>query len=353
MIGMMRKTTARTTFALVALLIAGSLAGCAARQSAGGEATSSSGRSGYDIGAPSAVAPSPATDGLSTPEDASKGGIGAGTGTSSGTTVEKLIVLNKSVRLEVKSADDTIAKIRDLASAAGGDVSSLQVSTSTDQPIYPVPIDAKQYASGGPEASVPLKAYVTVRVPSAGYKAFVADVMKLGTVLYQYESAEDVTQQHVDMKARLDNMKAEEARLRQLFAKATRVSDMLAIEQELTRVQGEIESMQAQITYLENQAALATVTIELKEPTPVVSPSGIDWGTRTAFTDAVRAFVNTMNGLIVLLGPVLALLVFVGLPALLVVWLVRRAIRKRRAAKTAPPAASSSDEPTDRESSER
>jgi len=340
-----RTTATRIAVLALALLIAGSLAGCAGGQSTGGVTTSSV-SSGYDSGtAPELSVPAPATEGLTSAEP-SKGGAGE----SSVGVVEKLIVINKTVRIETKDVDAAIEKIRALTDRDGGDIASMQVSTSNDEPIYPLAENRDTYS--GSSVSTQLKAYVTVRVPSAKFKAFVSDVMKLGTVLYQSESTDDVTQQHVDMQARLENMKAEQARLRQLFDKATKVSDMLAIEQELTRVQGEIESMQAQITYLENQAAMATVTIELKEPTPVVSPSGIDWGTQTAFTEAVRAFVGTMNGIIVLLGPALALLVFVGLPALLVVWIVRRSVKRRRAKKvaaspatTAPPAAPETTEP--------
>jgi hypothetical protein len=137
-----------------------------------------------------------------------------------------------------------------------------------------------------------------------------------------------------------------------MFTKATKVSDMLAIEQELTRVQGDIESMQAQIAYLERQAAMATVTLELTEPTPLISPAGgTDWGVSKAFTEAVRAFVSTMNDVIVILGPLLALLLFVGVPVWLVIWVFRRVTRRGRPAHapvaipTAPPTSKTHDGP--------
>lgn len=302
-------------------------------------------------GAPSvAVAPTPELSGRDSfgGTSADKGAVsnpaapaadaanGTGGATAVATPVEKLVVVNKTLRVEVTDVDGTLTKIRSLAARDGGDITNMQVATAVDQPIYPMPTDSGKI-SGAEGSSVPLRAYVTVRVPSKSYAAFVADAAKLGRVLFQSESSDDVTQQHVDMQARLGNLKAEQARLRQLFNRATSVKDMLAIEQELTRVQGDIESWTQQIAYLERQAAMATVTIELTEPVAVGTPAGIDWGVKTAFTDAVRAFVNTMNGLIVLLGPVLALLFFVGLPAWLIVWLVRRSL-KRRHAGTATPA---------------
>jgi hypothetical protein len=260
--------------------------------------------------------------------------------TPSATSLEQLVVVNKTMLIETAKVDDAIAKIRDLVSRDGAQISSMQVATSLDQPIYRTPVPMEDGTTSRTSAG-PLRAYVTVRVPSDRYTLFVADAAKLGTVLTEAETSDDVTQQHVDMQARLDNLQAEETRLRQFFAKATSVKDMLAVEQELTRVQGDIESMQAQVTYLERQAAMATVTLELTEPKAIVRPAGIDWGVATALTDSIRAFVNTMNGLIVLLGPVVALLVFVGLPVGLVAWLVARRARKHRARLPEPPKADS------------
>jgi hypothetical protein len=340
-------TTAKTVCVAAAIALAAAISGCGLAPS--GPQTSSGVSTSLVAPAPETV-PS-ATDGRSSATgqsssgfagapaaDAAKGGTG---NTVTAAPIQKLVVVNKTLRIETTDVDTSIAKIRTLVARDGADITNLQVSNAVDQPVYPL-------ASGSPALDqqsvpqVPLQAFVTVRVPSSTYAAFLADAEKLGRVLFQSETSDDVTQQHVDMQARLDNMKAEQTRLRQLFSKANKVSDMLAIEQELTRVQGDIESMQAQIAYLERQAAMATVTIELTEPTPIVSPSGTDWGVRAALTNAVRAFVDTLNVLIVMLGPVLALIVFVGLPVLLIVWLIRRGVRRRKASKAAPAPASAS-----------
>ena len=274
------------------------------------------------------------------PADASR----AGGSTPSATSVQKLIVVNKTMLIETAKVDEAIVKIRALVARDGAEIQSMQVSTAVDQPIYREPVPLADGSVNG-SSSGPLRAYVTVRVPSDKYPAFIADAAKLGTVLTESETSDDVTQQHVDMKARLGNLTAEQGRLRQLFAKATSVKDMLAIEQELTRVQGDIESMQAQINYLERQASMATVTLELSEPKAIVTPSGIDWGVQTAFTGSIRAFVGTMNVLIVILGPVLALLLFIGVPAFLVLWLVLRAAKRRRSRRAGATATDVTDEP--------
>lgn len=339
----MHAMTHRPTAILLATLLASvlAIAGCAGggtRQS-GSTAPSVGTADGGAVtfGAPQGLTPGGVASGQapeSMPAPGSKGEVAA-----AGQT--KLVVVNKTLRLQADDVKAALDRIRELTSKAGGDIADMQVSTSNDEPIFrPAADQTGASTSGGP-----LKAYVTVRVPSAGYKAFVDAVSKLGTVLFQSESAQDVTQQHVDMAARLTNLKAELARLRQLFAKARNVREMLEVEQELSRVQGEVESLQAQISYLERQAAMATVTIELAEPKPIVRPSGTDWGVGTAVTESIRAFVNTLNVLIVILGPVLALLVFLGLPLFIVLWLIVRSSKRRAARRAAAAAAAQADEP--------
>lgn len=337
----------RTALAILAVLTSLVLAACSATSPAGSEVS----------GGPTAVV----SPGVPAPSDSVKMDAGYGT-TPEGLTSDasrvsasspslisapSLIVVNKTMRIETAKVDEAIAKIRTLVARDGAEISSMQVSNSSDEPVYREPVPLADGSIQQSSAS-PLRAFVTIRVPSDKYAAFIADAAKLGRVLTESENSDDVTQQHVDMKARLGNLDAEQTRLRQLFAKATTVKDMLAVEQELTRVQGEIESMQAQIDYLERQAARATVTLELTEPAAIVRPTGTDWGVRTALTDAIRAFVATMNALIVLLGPVLALLVFVGLPAGLIAWLIVRIVRRRRArhAASAGPDAATPQQPT-------
>jgi uncharacterized membrane protein len=71
------------------------------------------------------------------------------------------------------------------------------------------------------------------------------------------------------------------------------------------------------------------VTVELVPPTSVVSPGGDDWGFLTALRNALRAFVFTTNGIVVVLGAIAPLLIIGGLVAFVIVALVRRARRRK------------------------
>jgi len=288
---------------------AGAVAGSAAQPSAGAPAT-----------ADSAIAPAP---------------TGSGANASTVPADQRLVVRNKTLRLEVKDVPGAIDKLRALTAAAKGDITDMQVATASDAPVYPpMPVASSSGVSSGSSAgstsSTALNAYLTVRVPASDLTRFADDASKLGRVLFQSESADDVTQQHIDLAARLDNLRAEEARLRDFLNAAHNVTEMLAVESELNRVRGDIESMSAQVAYLERQAALATVTIELVEPQAIVRPAGTDWGWGQTFTDAIRAFVGVVEGIIVVTGALLPLLLLALIAFFIIRALVRRG-RKRRA----------------------
>ncbi|MDO5677536.1 MAG: DUF4349 domain-containing protein [Propionibacteriaceae bacterium] len=198
----------------------------------------------------------------------------------------QMLIVNKSIRLEVPATKEAVDKIRTLAVARDGSITDMEVATD-DGWIYPRGDDGRG-----------VRGWLVVRVPASSYEAFVTDVTGLGKVLAQSESSSDVTQEHIDLSARLKNLRAQEERLREFFDAAKDVKDMLAIETELGRVRGEIESLDAQVSYLERQAAMVTVTINLVEPEPVVSPVGDSWGFREAITNGLRGAVALLNGIV-------------------------------------------------------
>ena len=246
---------------------------------------------------------------------------------------DRMIIRSQTIRLEVESTPATVDDIRDLAKTHAGVITDLQVATDTGDWLYRY--DEYGYATGDGSA---LRGWVTVRVPAESLDAFVNAAMGLGDVKYQSEDTQDVTQQHVDLSARLENLRAEEARLRSFFDAAKNVQEMLAVEVELNRVRQEVESLDAQVKYLERQAAMATVTIELTEERDVVSPDGDDWGFKDAITNGIR---GAMKVITFGLAFVLATSPLWGIA--IVVLLVVRAIIKRRRAKSSSDAAAADD----------
>jgi len=128
---------------------------------------------------------------------------------------------------------------------------------------------------------------LTLRVPARTFKTAVASLEALGTVTYRNIEGEDVTEQYIDVEARLKNKIVLRDRLKQLLEKATDVKDVLAIETELNRVQADIDSMEGRIKSLKGQVEYATVTLSL-ERKPILGPvgylfKGLWWGVEKLF----------------------------------------------------------------------
>lgn len=227
---------------------------------------------------------------------------------------DRLVIRNAGMSLRVDDVPTGVESVRSLAQRYRAEITELYVDTATEGER---PLDA--------ETDGPTSAQITVRVAAKGLDRMTADLEKLGVVLSQTASASDVTEQYVDLDARLKNLRAEEARLRAFFDRAESVKDLLAVQSELSRVRGEIEAMTAQVTYLERQVARATLTISLSEPGPIVSPSGDDWGFRQALTDGLRGAVAVVTTAITVLIGVSPLLLL-GLA----VWLAVVVVRNRR-----------------------
>ena len=306
----------RVGVVLVIAALLATAAGCSLVRSPQ-EATTDSGGGTASIG--SGIAPAPPADAnrSATLQNESKAAAPA-------TSPDRLVISNSSMSVRVDDVDKALASVRTIATSSGSQISDLSVQTGDGG--GPIPLDA---GSVSPDSRAK-SAQVTLRVPASKLASVEGQVAKLGAVLTQSASESDVTQQHVDLAARLKNLQAEEVRVRGFFERATKVTEMLEIERELTRVRGEIEAMQAQIAYLEQQAAMATLSISLSAPGALVQPAGGTWG----FSEAVTRGVQAAAALVGVLIFVTIMLLPVAAIVLLIILIVRYR-RRRRAARAA------------------
>jgi hypothetical protein len=106
----------------------------------------------------------------------------------------------------------------------------------------------------------------TLRVPSDQLDGMLADVKKLGRVESELQGGQDTTSEYVDLQARLSNAHNTAQRLTEILRNRTgKLADVLAVEQELDRVRGEIEEMEAQRKTVLNQVNYATLTATITE----------------------------------------------------------------------------------------
>ena len=183
-----------------------------------------------------------------------------------------------------------------------------------------------------------------VRVPSEDFDALVADTRALGQVESVETNSRDVSDQLVDIEARLENLRAERDQLRALYQQANTTEDVLAVQRELSDVQQEIERLEARQQSLEDQVAYSTLTVRLEEPRPrpdrVAPDRWYDTPVVAAFLESISGVVVVARALVVGFAYALPYLVVFGVPAALVGGAVLRYGRRfRRRAQAEPGAA--------------
>jgi hypothetical protein len=113
----------------------------------------------------------------------------------------------------------------------------------------------------------------TIRVPEPRLEATLDSLGTLGRVASHTVSAEDVTEESIDLDARLAALTAERDRLKQLLDRATTISEVMAVEREVARVQGEVDSLAGRLKQLRSSAAMASVDLSIRQKV-VLGPLG-------------------------------------------------------------------------------
>jgi hypothetical protein len=271
------------------------LAGCssAASSPAGGP-----GGHGVEAAPAAMAAPSPAS------RDSAFGSL-QNTADARGSTAEgggtlpdvggPLIVRTGELDLRVSDLDAAISAAERAVAAVGGYVAGSQRSGDGDQAT----------------------ASVIFRVPAARWTDALIALRAIGTkVLGEQTSSQEVTAQVVDLGARLANLRVTETALQGIMDRATKIPDVLAVQAQLTDVRGQIEELTAEQQTLQNQAALATLTVTFAPP-PVVAVTAVreGWDPASEIDQATATLVGMGQGLA---GAGIWLLI-VGLPVVLVV----------------------------------
>jgi len=122
-----------------------------------------------------------------------------------------------------------------------------------------------------------------IRIPCQYFDPFIQKIEKLGTKIEnRHITTQDVTEEFIDVEARLKAKKDLEARYLDLLKLAKTVEDMLSIESQLANVRAEIESMEGRLNFLNNQVAFSTIKISYYELT------GVDFGFTSKFVHSIK-----------------------------------------------------------------
>ena len=132
-------------------------------------------------------------------------------------------------------------------------------------------------------------------MPVAGYQAFLAALSKLGVPENVEQTAVDVSEEFVDLNARIANSRRLETRIVQLLDdKSGKIKDVIEVERELARVRGQVEQMEGRLRFLTDRTALSTVTITVREEHDYVPPEAPTFVSRitTALDDSWQGLLS-------------------------------------------------------------
>jgi hypothetical protein len=251
---------------------------------------------------------------------------GLGTTGANGAAIQDgaRIVRTGSLQLDVKDVKTSLNAARDTITGMGGYIGASQQSN-----------DGKS-----------IVATVTYRIPESRWEEALAALRSLGDEVGEKTDAAEVTNQIVDLAARIRNLQASETALVRHAAEATKISDLLEVESRLTDVRGQIEQLTAQQKNLENQAAYGTLAVTFGTEIAAVQKAAAQWDPKTEVDRAGASLIGFLQTLttagiwfaIVWLPMLIALAIVLSIGLVI----ARRLGFFRRAAPPLPPAPAAS-----------
>lgn len=183
---------------------------------------------------------------------------------------------NATLRLIVGDVRKTAQEIETLADHLGGFVGNANISAGRDQVE---------------------QGTITIRVPTGSFSQAMGEIQKKAIkVLQSQTSADDVTNEYVDLEARIKNLRVEEAQIQEIMKRAGTVDDTLRVAQQLSSVREQIERLQGQLQLLARQVELATINVELSAELPAVDSDAERSGLGTTWRKSVREMKEGFSG---------------------------------------------------------
>ena len=230
--------------------------------------------------------------------------------------VERLIIRDAWLSLVVPDTEAALDEINDLVDELDG---------------YVVESSVEQFQEGQ-------RATVRLRIPAESLDAALDRIRDMATeVRGEDVSGTDVTEEYVDRKSSLRHLEATEAKLLEFLDEAEDTEAALAVYEQLRQVQAEIEQVKGRIQYLEQSAAMATVSLDII-PDELAQPIQVGgWHPEGTLRNAVQSLIRVLQFLvdaaIVIVVLIIPVLVAIAVPLVGLFMLVRAIIRRRRARK--------------------
>lgn len=232
--------------------------------------------------------------------------------------LDRKLVFNADLSLQVKDARSAMNEIQNLINFHHGYTADANLTGSE---------------SDGWNAKLVL------RIPTANYGTILDALRKLGEVRQQRQWAQDVTDQYIDLDARVKTLSEYEQRLRELALKANNFDDWLKLTHQINDTRIQVESLSGKLRLLSNQVEFSTINVSLIQPRPGAQPETASPLTQRmvkAFHDSAKALADLGEGLLVFLAAFLPVGIVMG-AIIAAVFAAARGLRRRQAPTPPPP----------------
>jgi hypothetical protein len=211
-------------------------------------------------------------------------------------SLDRKIIRQAELVVELDSPTEAQRRLAALAEGQGG-----YVVTTESQ-------------SGGPPEAAGTTVNIVIRVPASKFNLVIEGIQSLGGSIKQQKiTGQDVTEEYIDLDARMRTQKALEAQFLEIMKTARKVSEALEVQTQIAAVRTEIERMEGRRRFLDSQTAFSTITVTLRPPMPIVTATGrgFFYDVKLAFGESIDLIASILLGLlraIIILGPVILLL---------------------------------------------
>jgi len=199
---------------------------------------------------------------------------------------EQKIINTADLSLQVTDVRKTAESVREIAASVDGTIQSSSVSAGREDRYTCV---------------------VTIRVPSAKFEEALKSIQTLGKVLTSSVSAQDVTEEYVDLDAQKTALTNQLAQYNRILGQAVNVSEILQVQREIERVQVELDRITGKMKYMDNRVAFSTLTIRLSEPESAVPTTG--YSVSSVISEAISGFTDTVVWLVILVMTLLPVII--------------------------------------------
>ncbi|GGM62820.1 lipoprotein [Micromonospora sonchi] len=172
-------------------------------------------------------------------------------------------------------------------------------------------------------------AELQLRVPADRFYAVVEELAALGVQQRREINTQDVTEETIDLDARITSQRARVESARRLLDRATSISDLVTLENELGRREADLASLEAKKRRLADLSALSTITVTLAGPDVSTAEEENEIGFLVGLRGGWKVFLTSMTVLLTVLGAILPWLLVLGVPLGALWWLSRRRRRNR------------------------